>query len=176
VDLRVSLKHLISYIQPAFEVAMTSLPPGYIILNKNDSTTAACWLHHSSFNGSLPNSPSLCLWAARASDWLLLLHHSSVLFSKWFPGEENQVANSLSWDHHITKAELCPLLQSCCFANQIPRDFAICPLLPCKLSLQIMTWLRRLPPSLQSPKVPTLSKIKKHFRNYCTFHNWIKLD
>jgi hypothetical protein len=40
----------------------------------------------------------------------------------------------------------------------MPQGFEICPL-PRKLSLQIMTWLRRLPPTSQSPKVPTRSGI-----------------
>jgi hypothetical protein len=46
VDLRLraslnSLKHLASYIQLAFEVAMTGLPPSSVILTGTDSTTAA---------------------------------------------------------------------------------------------------------------------------------------
>ena len=136
----------------AFKVAMTGLPPSSVILAGTDSTTAAGWLHHSSFDDSQPDSQPLRLWVARATAQLLL-DHSSVLFSKWFPGKENQVADSLSRDHHLTNAELLPLLHSS-FPEQMPQDFAIFPL-PRKLSSQITTWLRRLPPSSQSPKVPT---------------------
>jgi hypothetical protein len=151
-----SLEHLASYIQLAFEVAMTGLPPSSVILTGTDSTTAAGWLHHSSFDDSQPDSPPLRLWVARATAHLLL-DHSSVLFSKWFPGKENEVADSLSRDHHLTNDALCPLLHSS-FPEQTPPGFAIYPL-PRKLCSQIMTWLRRLPPSSQSPKVPTRSGI-----------------
>jgi hypothetical protein len=158
IDLRLraslnSLKHLASYIQLAFEVAMPGLLPSSVILTGTDSTTAAGWLHHFSIDDSQPDSPSLCLWVARATAHLLL-DHSAVLFSKWFPGKENEVADSLSRDHHLTNNALCPLLHSS-FPEQMHPGFTIYPL-PRKLCSQIMTWLRRLPPSfLQSLKVPT---------------------
>jgi hypothetical protein len=151
-----SLEHLASYIQLAFEVAENGLPPSSVILTGTDSTTAAGWLHHSSFDDSSPDSTPLRLWVARATAQLLL-DHSSVLFSKWFPGKENEVADSLSRDHHITNDDLHPLLHSS-FPEQMPQDFKICPL-PRALSLQVMTWLHKLPPSSQSPKVPTRSAI-----------------
>jgi hypothetical protein len=161
VDLRLraslnSLEHLASYTQLAFEAATTGIPPSSVILTGTDSTTAAGWLHHSSFDDSTPDSPPLRLWVARATAQLLL-DHSSVLFSKWFPGKDNGVADSLSRDHHISNADLSPLLHSS-FPSQMPPAFAICPL-PRKLCLQITTWLRKLRPSLLSPKVPTRSAI-----------------
>jgi hypothetical protein len=161
VDLRLraslnSLEHLASYVQIAFEAAASGLPPSSVILTGTDSTTAAGWLHHSSFDDSCSTAPPLRLWVARAMAQLLL-DHSSVLFSKWFPGKENKVADSLSRDHHITNDILLPLLHSS-FPQQMPRDFAICRL-PRKLCSQITTWLRKLPPSSQSPKVPTRSAI-----------------
>jgi hypothetical protein len=151
-----SLEHLASYVQIAFEAATTGLPPSSVILTGTDSTTAAGWLHRSSFDDSTPDATPLRLWVARATAQLLI-DHSSVLFSKWFPGKENEVADSLSRDHHLSNEQLCPLLCSS-FPEQIPQDFAICPL-PRKLYSQIMTWLRKLPPSSQSPKVPTRSAI-----------------
>jgi hypothetical protein len=132
---------------------MTGLPPSSVILT--DTTAAAGWLHHSSLDDSWHDSPPLCPWIASATAQFLL-DHSSILFSKWFPGKENQVANSLSQDHHITN-ELLPLVHSS-FPEQMPWDFAICPL-PRKLSSQIMMWLHWLLSSSQSPKVPTQSKI-----------------
>jgi hypothetical protein len=151
-----SLEHLASYIQLAFEAATSGIPPSSVILTGTDSTTAAGWLHRSSFDDSMPDDPPLRLWVARATA-RLLLEHSSSLFSKWFPGKDNEVADSLSRDHHISNANLHSLLHSS-FPEQMPPQFAICPL-PQKLSLQITTWLRKLPPSSQSPKVPTRSAI-----------------
>jgi hypothetical protein len=151
-----SLEHLASYIQLAFEAATSGIPPSSVILTGTDSTTATGWLHRSSFDDSTPDDPPLRLWVARATA-RLLLDHSSTLFSKWFPGKENEVADSLSRDHHIPNAALHPLLLSS-FPDQMPPHFEICPL-PQKLSLQITTWLRKLPPSSQLPKVPTRSAI-----------------
>jgi hypothetical protein len=152
-----SLEHLATYIQLAFEASTSpGLPPQSVILTGTDSTTAAGWLHHSSFDDSTPDSPSLRLLVARATAQLLL-DQSSVLFPKWFAGKENQVADSLSRDHHLANDVLFSLLCSS-FPSQIPKGFEICPL-PRKLYSQIMTWLHKLPPSLQSPKVPTRSGI-----------------
>jgi hypothetical protein len=133
-----SLKHLASFIQLAFEAAMTGVPPSPVILMGTDSTTAAGWLLHSSFHSSQPDSRPLRLWVACTTTHLLL-DHSAVLFSKWFQGKENEVANSLSRDRHLTNDALCPLLHSS-FPKQMPPGFAIYTL-PCKLCSQIMTWL-----------------------------------
>jgi hypothetical protein len=123
-----SLEHLTSYIQLAFEAATTGIPSSSVILMGTNSTTAAGWLHSSSFDDSSPDDPPLRLWAARATAHLLL-DHSSVLFSKWFPGKENEVADSLSRDHHISNATIHSLLYSS-FPGQMPLDFVICPLSP----------------------------------------------
>jgi hypothetical protein len=152
-----SLEHLASYIQLAFEASTSpGLPPQSVILTGTDSTTAAGWLHKSSFDDSTSDLHSLQLMVARATAQLLL-DQSSVLFPKWFAGKDNQVADSLSRDHHLTNAALHSLLCSS-FPSQIPKGFEICPL-PRKLYSQVMTWLRKLPPSSQSPKVPTRSGI-----------------
>jgi hypothetical protein len=152
-----SLEHLATYIQLAFEASTSpGLPPQSVILTGTDSTTAAGWLHKSSFDDSTSEAHSLQLLVARATAQLLL-DQSSVLFPKWFAGKDNQVADSLSRDHHLTNAALSSLLCSS-FPSQIPTGFEICPL-PRKLYSQVMTWLRKLPPSLQSPKVPTRSGI-----------------
>jgi hypothetical protein len=45
------------------------------------------------------------LWVARAMA-RLLIEHSSVIFSTWFLGKDNQVADSLSHDHHIPLTKL----------------------------------------------------------------------
>jgi hypothetical protein len=95
----------------AFEAATDGIPPSSVILTGTGSTTAAGWLHHSSFDDSTPDAPTLCLWVACATA-RLLLNHSLSLFSKWFPGKENEVADSLSHDHHIANATLHSLLHS----------------------------------------------------------------
>jgi hypothetical protein len=62
-----SLEHLASFVQLAFEAAVTGLPPHSVILAGTDSTTAAGWLHQSSFDDSDPATAPLPLWVARAT-------------------------------------------------------------------------------------------------------------
>jgi hypothetical protein len=125
-----SLEHLASYIQLAFEVAMTGLLPSSIILTGTDSTTAAGWLHHSSFHNSQPDSPPLSLWVACATAHLLL-DHSSVLFSKWFPGKEHEVwptASSATTTSLMTSSAPCSTPHS---PNRCPWDL---PYIRCRAS------------------------------------------
>jgi hypothetical protein len=91
-----SLEHLASYIQLAFiqltfEVETSGLPPSSIIPSSSPGWTAQrqqVLAYNSSFGDSTPGSPPLCLWVTHATAHLLL-GHSSILFSKRFPGKEN---------------------------------------------------------------------------------------
>jgi hypothetical protein len=82
------------------------------ILSQTDSRTAAGWLTKSNFSDSLPSSESsLCLIVARklAS---LIIESSTCLYSQWFKGDSNNVADALSRAHHLSNTELSSLLTS----------------------------------------------------------------
>lgn len=80
-----------------------------------------------------------------------------MLYSQWFAGALNEVADSLSCDHHLPDSDLLILLHSQIPA-QIPEGFRICPLPPSIVS-KIMTCLCNLLPAMQSPTAPVQSKI-----------------
>ena len=85
------------------------------------------------------------------------MEHDSTVYSQWFQGVLNEIADSRSRDHHLSDSELLNLLHSC-VPEQIPSNFRICPL-PQDIVSKIMTWLLNLPPSTQSPKEPQQSKL-----------------
>ena len=87
----------------------------------------------------------------------LLMDHDSCLYSQWFPGDNNIVTDSLSWDTHLDDASLLTLLMYH-MPEQIPEGFYICPLLP-KLISQIMTWLHNLLALTESLGAPLQSKL-----------------
>jgi hypothetical protein len=69
----------------------------------------------------------------------------------------NEVADSLSRDHHLSDTDLLTLLRRN-IPEQVPEDFKIYPLPP-SVELKITTWLCSLPPATQSPAAPQRSKI-----------------
>jgi hypothetical protein len=87
----------------------------------------------------------------------MLMDHASMVYSQWFQGVLNEVADSLSRDHHLSDYDLLKLLHSC-VPEQIPSNFRICPL-PQNVVSKITTWLLNLPPSTQSPTAPQRSKL-----------------
>jgi hypothetical protein len=81
-----------------------------------------------------------------------MMDHDSTVYSQWFEGNSNEVADALSHDHHLSDTQLLNLLLSL-IPEQIPNNFRICPLPPDIVS-RIMTWLHSLLPLMQSPKEP----------------------
>jgi hypothetical protein len=81
-----------------------------------------------------------------------MMDHDSTVYSQWFEGNSNEVANALSHDHHLSDTQLLNLFLSL-IPEQFPKNFRICPLPPDIVS-RIMTWLHSLLPLKQSPKEP----------------------
>jgi hypothetical protein len=107
----------------------------------------------------------------------LILGSESCLYSQWFPGSQNAIADSLSRDFHINDTHLCDLLLSH-FPDQGPFGLTILPVPPdivswltCLLLSQLLKepWLKEptrsnftlglgfnaISPPLNSPQIPT---------------------
>ena len=150
-----SLEFLATYINAWMEchLALSSpVPPCSILLLQSDSSSAVGWLHRSNFDDSTP----LHFHISRAHAHLML-SHGCGLYSQWFPGAENLVADSLSRDFHLGDSTLLNLLHLS-IPLQLPPNFRLCPLPP-ELLLQVTTWLQALPASTQLPKTPQRSKL-----------------
>jgi hypothetical protein len=157
VDLRLraslnSLEFLACYVGMAVEFAWGNIPTESCLLSQTDSTSAAGWLRKSNFD----DGDSFQMWLARQTAQLML-DQSCCLFSQWFAGDKNDVADCLSRDHHLADTELTALLVSH-VPEQMPPNFNICPVPPEILSLVISALHRELP-TKQSRKVPRRSKL-----------------
>ena len=78
-------------------------------------------------------------------------------YSQWFPGEENDVSDSLSRDFHLSDDELTNLYLSQ-IPSQTPQDFNIRPL-PQEIESWLYALLRQLPEMTQSPEQHQKSKL-----------------
>jgi hypothetical protein len=146
------LEYLAGYLSIWMDIHIGSAPRGSCFLSQTDSTSAAGWIRKSNFSDVHP----LHLKVARETA-TTIMEHDSTVYSQWFEGDMNAVADSLSRDHHLSNDELLNLLSSR-IPEQMPNSFRIFPLPPDAV-LKITTWLRSLPPSTQSPTAPLRSKL-----------------
>jgi hypothetical protein len=123
------------------------------ILSQTDSTSALGWLRKSNFADKSDEHVQLST-ARKLAD--IILDNESCLYSQWFPGESNVIADSLSRDFHIPNSQLSHLLASH-FPDQAPFGLQILPVPP-----NIVSWLTCLllsqPQELPWSKEPTRSR------------------
>lgn len=134
-----TLEFMAAYVSARMELALTTVDPLSIFLCQGDSTSATGWLKKSNFDEEIQ---PLQLVLARALA-TTTIDHMIGLYGQWFSGDENNVSDSLSRDHHLSDAALVLLLKTC-VPEQVPPGFAIYPL-PAELVSQLTSWLRSLP-------------------------------
>ena len=78
---------------------------------------------------------------------LCLLNHNCKDYSQWFPGIDNNVADSLSRDLHLPNYTLTQLFHYL-IPEQIPQNFKISPL-PHKMESVLSLTLQKLPEEMQ---------------------------
>ena len=123
------LEHLAAVIGPWVDMIEGNMPKLSCILSLTDSTTTAGWLKKSNFQYSENKSHEMTSAKLKISRGyaLRLLEHSCVDYSQWFPGDDNDVADSLSRDCHLSDDILTSLFHSS-LPDQTPPDFKISPL------------------------------------------------
>jgi hypothetical protein len=149
-----TLEFMSSYVGLYMEYHLEQVAPLAVVLSQTDSTSAAGWLRKSNFDD---DKQPIQLEIARAMA-TLVMDGGFALFSQWFPGSENDVADSLSRDTDLPCDQLTHLLSSS-VPTQVPPGFNICPLPP-KLCSQLETWLLKQPKSTLSPSQPVRSKLR----------------
>lgn len=147
-----ALEFLASYITIWMDIHHGNAPKESCFLAQADSTSAAGWLRKSNFCDDDPFHLGIARAAAS-----LVMGHGSCLYSQWFPGAENELADSLSRDFHLLDDELLTLFCTL-IPEQVPAGFRICPLPP-ELVSQVLTWMDSLPWKTPSPRAPHRSKI-----------------
>ena len=99
--LRTSLNYLefIAYVISIWiENIMNSIPDESCILSQTDSSSATGWLRKSNFS-DLEDEVVQMTTAQHLA--YTMLSYKSCLYSQWFPGDENQVSDSLSRDFQL---------------------------------------------------------------------------
>jgi len=139
--------------------------PEACILSQTDSTSALGWLRKTNFAERPDEGVQLSTARKLAS---LILETNSNLYSQWFPGDQNYIADSLSRDFHIDDTSLANLL-SLHFPEQVPFGLTILPVPP-----EIVSWLTCLLRSQQQKepwsKEPTRSKFALGVASSSTLH------
>ena len=113
-----------------------------------DNTTSAGWLRISNFREDVDFEQA----TARARRYM---NQEIRDYSQWFPGNENNVADSLSRNMHLSDTKLTSLLRIN-YPSQVPRNFHIVPL-PNEIVSWITSLLLTLPVKEQfrEPHTPT---------------------
>lgn len=111
------------------------LTPESCLLSHTDSSSASGWLRKTNFADKVDETIQLTTARKLAT---LLIGSESNLYSQWFPGDDNSIADPLSRDFHIHDTHLSFLLTSH-FPEQTPFGLKILP-----LPLNIVSWLTSL--------------------------------
>ena len=155
------LEHIAAIIGPWIDIIEGNLPPLSCILSMTDSTTAEGWLRKSNFKCSDDESEEMTKAKIDISrdHALRLLKHNCKDYSQWFPGEENDVSDSLSRDFHLSPPELTHLYHTL-IPKQTPQNFTISQLPP-EIESFLFSMLRSLPGETQQLERHMTSKLSR---------------
>jgi len=128
--------------------------PEDCILSQCDSTSATGWLRKSNFADTEDSIIQLVTARQLAS---IVIESNACLYSQWFPGGENIIADSLSRDFHLSDDNLTNFLISH-VSHQAPFGLKINPL-PKEIYSWLTCMLQNLPEKEQWSKAPTRSSI-----------------
>ena len=143
------LEHVAAIVGPWIDITEGNMPKLSCILSMTDSSTAAGWLRKSNFSESKNENKELISAKLKLSrsHALRLLENGCCDYSQWFPGEENELSDSLSRDFHLTNSDLTKLYFSK-IPEQTPKDLEILPL-PKEIESFLYSTLHRLPERTQ---------------------------
>ena len=127
------------------------LTPNSCLLVNGDSSTAQGWIRKSNFSSEDESDPEINvkLQVARkvAS---ILIEKEACIYCQWFPGDKNDITDSLSRDLHLSDKNLTKLL-TFALPSQLPPNFRIVPF-PKRISSAFSSWLLTLPAKKQPLK------------------------
>ena len=149
-----SLEFLASVITIWVDILENKVFPEDCILSQSDSTSAIGWLRKSNFSD---DEDSIIQMITARHLATLILKSKACLYSQWFPGGENSVADSLSRDFHLNDSNLSKFLLSS-VPNQVPFGLRI-KRLPNEISCWLTSMLQNLPEKEQWSKEPQRSSL-----------------
>jgi hypothetical protein len=137
------LEHIASVISPWIDILAGRLHHGDCALSMTDSTTSEGWLRKSNFKEDVDMVQASARIHVAREHARRYMNLGIRDYSQWFPGIENNVADSLSRDIHLSDETLVSLLRTT-FPKQVPSHFRIAPL-PNEIVSWLTSLLQRLP-------------------------------
>jgi hypothetical protein len=149
-----SLEFIACMISIWLDIFFNQISPEACLLSQTDSSSAAGWLRKSNFTDDTDSIVQLTTPRHLAT---LVIDSHCCLYSQWFAGAENVVADCLSRDFHLDDITLTNLIYSHAI-DQVPFGLQLYPL-PKEISSWLTCLLRNQPFTTQWSKEPTRSKI-----------------
>jgi len=138
------LEHVASTIGPWIDLLECNLPEFSCVLSMTDSTSSNGWLKKSNFAEKSESDIHVqCKRVLARTHAMRLLDKNIKEYTQWFPGKENDVADSLSRDFHINDSILTLFLLHF-FPDQTPSNLQIRPL-PSVIESWLSAWLQKMP-------------------------------
>ena len=153
------LEFLACVIHPWMDILSGRILRGDCVLVMGDSTTAMGWLYKSKYReeGESADRHAIRLMIARKlAD--LVIDNDLTLYSQWFPGKQNIIADSLSRDPHFSDTERISLFSSYFDPQDMPHFRR--SILPSEISNWICSILRLLPNVKPTQMEPTTSGLQ----------------
>jgi hypothetical protein len=147
-----SLEFMASLITIWVDVISGRILPEDCLLSQTDSSTSAGWLRKSNFANDLKEDIQLATAKRLAT---LIINSKCCFYSQWFPGNDNNISDSLSRDFHWSDSHLTGLL-STAFPHQVPFGLEMLPL-PTEISSWVTSQLLLLLQTMPWSKEPTRS-------------------
>jgi hypothetical protein len=127
---------------------------GDCILILGDNTSSLGWLRKSNFAPDGERAVHLALARSVAE---ATLEQGVCLYTQWFPGKDNWVADLLSRYFQLSHQKLTEfILSNAPYSQQVPANFKVRPL-PKEITSEIYFWLRQAPPRKASQPLPPRS-------------------
>jgi hypothetical protein len=132
------LEHMAAVITPWVDIIAGRLSKSDCALSMTDSTTSAGWMRKSNFREEEDPLQAAARIEVARSHARRYMNQEIRDFSQWFPGKDNEVADSLSRDMDLSDTELTTHILTN-FPSQVPHSFNIVP-----LPNEIVSWMTSL--------------------------------
>ena len=142
------LEFLASMICIWIDIIDGDTPAESCLLALGDNTSATGWLKRTNFQPSDEDDHDTTAKTSTARHLARLLQQSStMLYSQWFPGQDNDVSDCLSRDHTLSNTQLITMLTY--FApSQLTHNFRIVEL-PSEIKSWTYSLLEKMPVKMQ---------------------------
>jgi hypothetical protein len=132
------LEHLAGIITPWVDILAGRLTRGDCALSMTDNTTSAGWMQKSNFREECDPVQAAARISVARTHARRYMNLEIRDYSQWFRGKDNNVADSLSRDFHLSDAELTSHVTKQ-FLSQVTEAFQIVP-----LPNEIVSWMTSL--------------------------------